>query len=134
MDLTIPDDHPTVDPAKTVNTAKAAASDFITPGSISQEAIDQYVSTALQTDPVRADWRYQHQYNEIDPTQIRIPVLILQGALDPIGPTDRQAKLFTSLKTADKSRVVISGGDHAAYMETPRPHFIKSFAGFIDRF
>jgi alpha-beta hydrolase superfamily lysophospholipase len=60
--------------------------------------------------------------------------LIIQGGLDPIAPTAVQAKLFTRLKTADKCWAVISGGDHAAFMETPRKHFISAFVGFIDRF
>ena len=61
-------------------------------------------------------------------------VLIVQGEFDPIAPTDKQAKLFTRLKTADKSWVVISGGDHAAFLEAPRKDFIHSFTSFIDRF
>ncbi|WP_462250663.1 alpha/beta hydrolase [Ekhidna sp.] len=74
------------------------------------------------------------QFNKIDPSQISTPVLILQGALDPIAPSERQNKLFTRLKTNDKSWVVISGGDHAAFLEAPREHFIQSFAAFIDSF
>lgn len=134
LDQEIPTDNPTTPPREVINTAEAAASDFITPGSISKKAIDQYVSTALKTDPIKADWRYLHQYNEITPEKITIPVLILQGELDPIGPTDKQMKLFTRLKTADKTWVVISGGDHAAFMETPRSDFIKSYVDFMERF
>ena len=119
---------------KMINTAKNAASDFIVPGSISQKAIDTYVKMALKHDPLKADWRYVSEYNAIDPSLIDSPVLILQGEHDPIGPTDRQAKLFTRLKTADKSWVVISGGDHAAFMEKPRKHFIHAFTAFIERF
>jgi hypothetical protein len=29
---------------------------------------------------------------------------------------------------------VVSGGDHAAFMETPRPYFIQVFNDFIERF
>jgi alpha-beta hydrolase superfamily lysophospholipase len=58
----------------------------------------------------------------------------MQGEFDPIAPTNLQAKLFTRLKAADKSWVVISGGDHAAFMETPRIQFIAAFKAFIDRF
>jgi predicted dienelactone hydrolase len=58
----------------------------------------------------------------------------MQGEFDPIAPTTFQAKLFTRLKTADKSWMVVSGGDHAAFMETPRPYFINGFSDFIDRF
>jgi len=134
IDVDIPADPDTMTLEKRVNTAEAAASDFIIPGSISQKAIDTYVEAALAADPIRMDWKQLDQYNLIDPNTIEIPVLILQGELDPIGPTDRQTKLFTKLKTADKSWVVISGGDHAAFLETPRPHFIKAFSDFIDRF
>ncbi len=61
-------------------------------------------------------------------------MLILQGEFDPVSPTTNQAKLFTRLKSSDKSWIVISGGDHAAFMEAPRKHFIHSFTAFIERF
>jgi alpha-beta hydrolase superfamily lysophospholipase len=134
LDVAIPESPSDIALEKRVNTAENAASDFIVPGSISQQAIDTYVKMALESDPIRVDWRHGSQYNNIDPSLITTPVLILQGELDPIGPTDRQAKLFRRLKTADKSWVVISGGDHAAFMETPRKHFIHAFTGFINRF
>lgn len=119
---------------KAKTTAESAASDFIIPGSISQKAIDKYVEMALASDPIKVDWKDEVIYNTLNPESIDLPVLILQGEFDPIAPTDRQAKLFTRLKTGDKSWVVISGGDHAAFMETPRSHFIDAFTGFINRF
>jgi alpha-beta hydrolase superfamily lysophospholipase len=119
---------------KKVNTAVHAASDFISPGNISQKAIDTYVKVALEHDPIKVDWRFGGQFNKIDPSLITIPVLVLQGALDPIGTAEKQTKLFTRLKTADKSWVVFSGGGHAAHLETSRKHFIHSFTSFIDRF
>jgi alpha-beta hydrolase superfamily lysophospholipase len=134
LDSKIPEDTSDKKLLKSINTAKNAASDFIIPGSISQKAIDTYVKMALEYDPIRVDWRNQSEYNSIDPSLITTPVLLLQGEFDPIAPTVNQAKLFTRLKTADKSWVVISGGDHAAFMETPRKHFIQSFTAFIDRF
>jgi alpha-beta hydrolase superfamily lysophospholipase len=134
LDVVIPEDSNDAKLEKRVNTTEHAISDFITPGSISQKAIDTYAKMALEYDPIRVDWRFVEQFNNIDPSLITTPVLVLQGELDPIGPTDSQAKLFTRLKTADKSWVVISGGDHAAFMETPRKHFIHSFTAFIDRF
>ena len=45
-------DEPGIKPQRLTNTAEAAASDFITPGSISQRAIDAYVEAALASDPV----------------------------------------------------------------------------------
>lgn len=133
LDAQIPE-NPNEELQKIVNTAEAAASDFITPGSISQAAIDAYVESALANDPIKVDWRNVHQFNDIDPTSISTPMLVLQGALDPIAPTERQAKLFTRLKTTDKSWVVISGGDHAAFLESPRKDLIHTVTSFISRF
>lgn len=134
LDFVIPKTPTNKTLKKSLNTAENAASDFITPGSISKKAIETYVKMALKSDPVKVDWKNGHEYNAIDPSLITTPVLILQGEFDPISPTESQAKLFTRLKTADKSWVVISGGDHAAFMETPRKHFIHSFTEFINRF
>ena len=134
LDFKITADTKDIELKKSVNTAENAASDFIIPGSISQKAIDTYVNMALEYDPIRVDWRHMSEYNSIDPSLITTPVLLLQGELDPIAPAGHQNKLFTRLKTADKSWVVIAGGDHAAFMETPRRHFIHSFTQFINRF
>ncbi|MEO6348205.1 MAG: alpha/beta hydrolase [Aquaticitalea sp.] len=134
LDLEIPESQSDIQLQMSINTAENAASDFITPGSISQKAIETYVKAALESDPIRVDWKDENEYNDIDPSLITVPVLILQGELDPISPTTNQAKLFTRLKSSDKSWVVISGGDHAAFMETPRKNFIHSFTAFIDRF
>ncbi len=134
LDDIIPNDPNDIQLVKRVNTVAHAAGDFITPSSISQNAINTFVKVALESDPIRVDWRNTSEYNAIDPSRIAIPVIVLQGEHDPIAPTARQAKLFTRLKTADKSWVVISGGDHAAFLEKPREHFIISYTNFIDRF
>lgn len=134
MDYQFPENQKNPVLRKTVNTAKNAASDFIVPGSISQKAIETYVKMALESDPIRVDWKNTHEYNSLDPALITTPTLIIQGEFDPIAPTAVQTKLFIRLKTADKSWVVISGGDHAAFMETPRKHFISTFEAFINRF
>lgn len=125
-------DTPGMIPAKTINTAKAAASDFIIPGSISQKAIDAYVALTLKYDPVRVDMNQMDQFNELDPSKVKVPTLILQGEHDPIGPTAIQTKLFERLGTAHKQWTVIKGGDHAAFMETPRPHFIHALVNFLE--
>ena len=134
LDSDIPKDIDDKALERRINTAEAAASDFIVPGSISQRAVDGYVKAALAADPVRVDWRNEHEFLTINPSRVDIPVLLMQGEFDPIAPTDFQAKLFTRLKTPNKSWVVISGGDHAAFMETPRPYFIRAFSDFIGRF
>ena len=130
-DLTIPADAPDHALQKIVNTAEAAASDFIVPGSISQAAIDKYVKMALEADPIKVDWKNVDQYNELDPAKVTVPTLILQGEHDPIGPTDIQVKLYTRLGTSHKQWVIVPGGDHAAFMETPRPYFIRELVCFL---
>ena len=57
------EDYPA--PQRLQNTAEAAASDFIIPGSISQKAIDAYVAACLQADPVKTDLRRYDQFNEL---------------------------------------------------------------------
>ena len=134
LDFKIPASPKDIKLQKQINTAENAASDFITPGSISQKAIETYVKMALESDPIRVDWKNDNEYNDINPSLIKTPVLILQGEFDPVAQTTYQAKLFTRLKSSDKSWVVISGGDHAAFMEAPRKNFIHSFTAFIDKF
>ncbi len=131
-DQTIPPDTEDHALKKIVNTKEAAASDFIIPGSISQKAIDMYVQMALEADPIKVDWKNLDQYNELDPSKVNVPTLILQGEHDPIGPTDKQAKLYTRLGTAHKQWVTVPGGDHAAFMETPRAYFINELVTFLE--
>ena len=119
-------------PAKAPTTAEAAASDFIIPGSISQKAINAYVKASLKADPIRVDLNRYDQFNELDPAKIIVPTLILQGEFDPIGPTPIQAKLFERLGTSHKQWTVVKGGDHAAFMETPRTFFIHSLVNFLE--
>jgi pimeloyl-ACP methyl ester carboxylesterase len=131
LDQRLPADAEGIQPLRARNTAEAAASDFITPGSISQNAIDAYVAMALAADPVRTDIRRLDEYNALDPALIRVPTLVIQGEHDPIAPTDRQAKLFLRLGTGHKQWVSVPGGDHAAFLEAPRAYFIRELVAFL---
>ena len=121
------------DPPMTPTTAEAAASDFIVPGSISQAAIDEYVRVALEADPVRVDWRRLHEWNELDPAKVTVPTLLIQGEHDPFARTEAHALFFSQLATADRDWVVVPGGDHAAFLETPRPYFLQALVSFVER-
>jgi alpha-beta hydrolase superfamily lysophospholipase len=121
------------EPPRTPTTAEAAASDFRIPGAISQAAIDEYVRSALEADPVRVDWRDLGDWNELDPSMVLVPTLLLQGEEDPLAPTERQAAFFSRLGTADRTWVTIPGGDHAAHLETPRATFIYALVCFLRR-
>jgi len=122
--------YPDKPPAK-ANSAQHAASDFITPGSISQSAIDAYVVVALEADPIRVDFKSLHQWAELDASKVTTPTLLLQGEFDPIAPTHIQQALFTDLGTQKKWWVVLEGGDHAALLETPRIEMLDAISTFV---
>ena len=122
-------------PPRTPNTASAAVSDFITPGSISRRAIDAYVRQALASDPVYVDWRKMDDFNKLDPARVTVPTLLLIGQFDPFYARRpmAQADLFVRLGTADKEWVILAGGDHAALLERTAPRFIQAIASFLER-
>jgi pimeloyl-ACP methyl ester carboxylesterase len=132
LDSDLPADEPGIMPQKTANTAEAAASDFITPGSISRKAIDAYVAMALKADPVKTDLRHFDHYNALDPSTLTTPTLVIQGEHDPIAPTDRQAKLYTRIGSGHKLWVTVPGGDHAAFLEAPRSYFLHALVSFLE--
>lgn len=131
VDGVIPADASGPKPLRATNTATAAASDFIVPGSISQRAIDAYVAAALSNDPVRVDIRATDQYNALDESRISIPTLVIAGESDPLAPAENQARLFTALGTGHKKYVSVPGADHAALLEKPRDYFMHEIIAFM---
>lgn len=122
-----------VTPPENLTTAEAAASDFIVPNSISQNAIDTYVREALKADPVRADWNQLQQWNALDAASVTLPVLLLQAEFDPLARTEAHAEVFSALSNPNKQWVVLAGGDHAALLENPtRGKLIKASIDFIE--
>ncbi len=119
-------------PPKKQNTAKNAASDFIVPGSISQKAIDTYVSESLKADPYRADWNELQQWAQLDAKEIKLPLLLLQGEHDPLAESESHARFFIKLPNANKQWVVLAGGDHAALLETPKDRLVHSINDFVE--
>jgi alpha-beta hydrolase superfamily lysophospholipase len=130
----VADDEPSSPTAPHVpNDNGSAASDFITPGSISRRAVDAYVATALRSDPVRAEWRHQVEWNALDAARVRTPTLVIFGELDPLAADDAQRRTFLRLKTSDKALVELKGGDHAALLEHTSPDFVSAVATFLER-
>jgi pimeloyl-ACP methyl ester carboxylesterase len=128
---TIPDGDEPPEPARSPTTAEAAASDFITEGSISPRAIDAFVAAALEADPVRVDIRRTAEFNALSPDSLTVPTLILQGEFDPIAPSEVQERLFTGLGTGHRSWVVLPGCDHAAHLERCMERFVRTLSGFV---
>jgi pimeloyl-ACP methyl ester carboxylesterase len=121
------------EPARTPTTAEAAASDFVVDGAISARAVQAYVEAALAADPVRTDWKDLEQWQELEAARVIVPTLLIEGESDPLTSTDAHVAVFTGLGTADKSWIVLAGGDHAAMLETPHRHFADAVAAFVRR-
>ena len=121
-------------PTARPNSATVAASDFITPGSISQAAIDSYVKAAMDADPVRVNWRGAREWDELDPTRVRVPTLLLHAEFDPIATPEQRASLFRALGPAVRESIELPGGDHMAFLESSRPDFLKALVGFVERY
>lgn len=121
------------DPPRQATTAEAAASDFITPGSISDPALKAYVEAALSADPVRTDWAHPEQWNALDPAAVTVPTLVIRGEFDPLAPQAANEALFEGLGTMDRALVVVPGGDHAVLLEKPRGYFLASLESFLLR-
>ncbi len=77
------------------------------------------------------DLKSDDQYNVMDGSGIDIPTLIIRGQHDPIAPPEYQAKLYMRLATGHKQWVTVPGGDHAAFLETPREYFINALVDFL---
>lgn len=121
------------EPQRAPTTREAALSDFLLPGTISETAMNAFAASALVSDPVRMDWRGLEQWRALDGSQVVSPVLLLQAAHDPLALPDVHGMLFAALGTDDKVWAVIPGGDHAAFMETPRAYFLALIEGFVFR-
>jgi len=132
-DVNVPERADPEAPAREPTTAEAAAEDFIAPGVISKRAIAAYVQAAVAADPVRMDWRRDHEWNALSPEAVHVPVLLLQAQLDPVARTEAHARLFARLGTFDRQWVVIPKGDHAVFLEDTAPRVLAALRGFLER-
>jgi pimeloyl-ACP methyl ester carboxylesterase len=119
-------------PPRKPNTAINAASDFITPGAISDKAIGEYVKVSLAADPFRVDWKNLSEWNQLDAGKLHVPVLLLQAEFDPLADSESHARFFIKVPDANKQWVVLSGGDHAALLEQPRHRLLHATVQFIE--
>ncbi len=132
-DAQIPAADPAGRPARARNVADDAASDFITRDASTTSTVTAFVRAALQADPVRADWRDEHQFNAFRPAQLQAPVLLVHGERDPQAPVPVETKLFTRFATSDKAWVVLPGADHAAHLEKSQGALVRTIVWFIRR-
>ncbi len=127
-DVTVPDK-----PAMTKNTAASAVSDFISPGVTPSAVVKAFVAQALRADPVLADLRNDAEFNELDPTRLFTPTLVLYGERDPGVLHEDAGKFFARLATPDRQMVVLAGGDHAAQLEDTHDAWVAAVVNFLSR-
>jgi len=133
-----PDDPPRASesparPPRLRNVADAAAADFITRDAYTQPTVTAFVQAALQADPIKTDWRDEHQFSAFRPAQVQAPVLLVHGDRDPEAPLAVETKLFTRFGTPDKAWVVLPGADHAAHLEKSQGQLVRTIVWFIRR-
>jgi len=116
-------------PAYARNSRQAARSDFITRGTISEQAIQAYVDACHAADPVRADWHRLHLFDEADSTKLAVPTLAIRGDNDPVA-SDRTQRRLVKLVPTRSAYVEIPNADHAAHLEHPEV-FVQEVLGFV---
>jgi pimeloyl-ACP methyl ester carboxylesterase len=132
-DVQIPTADPPARPARLRNVADDAAADFITRDAYTGTTLSAFVKAALSSDPVKADWKDEHQFNAFRPAQVQAPVLLVHGDRDPQAPLPIETKLFTRFGTPDKAWVILPGADHAAHLEKSMGELVRTIVWFIRR-
>jgi pimeloyl-ACP methyl ester carboxylesterase len=120
---------PPTDPPRRPTTREAAAEDFITPGAASAAVIDAYASQAVAANPVRTDWRDEHQF-VFDAAKVRVPTLVIYGVNDRLRG-DQTLAFFGRLAAPDRAFVVLPESDHAAHVENAQPAWLNAIEAFI---
>lgn len=120
------------EPPRKATSRKAAAEDFITWGAAAPEVIEAYVSQAVAANPVRMDWRDEHQFL-FDASLVGTPTLILFGANDPLLADDSALRFFGALATRDRAFVVLPDADHAAHVEKSQRDWLRVVKGFLEQ-
>jgi alpha-beta hydrolase superfamily lysophospholipase len=119
-------------PPRQRTTAEGAAEDFISPAVTPPGVKEAYVRTATQMDSIRVDWRLESQFSAIDPSQVHVPTLLLDGERDPYANASNHPAFFARLGTPDRWWVVLPGADHVAHLEL-RNAFVNALVAFMER-
>lgn len=119
-------------PSRRHTTAAGAGEDFISPDVTPPGVKDAYVRMATTTDSIRVDWKDERQFQEIDPSKVHVPTLLLDGERDPYANASNHPAFFPRLGTADRWWVVLPGVDHAAHLEAQRA-FVNALVAFMER-
>jgi pimeloyl-ACP methyl ester carboxylesterase len=115
------------------NTFETAVEDFTIEGTVPLRVATAFADAALTSDPIKAVWRKQFQFNNIDPARIRCPTLVVAGDQDPYAPLHVQQELFCNLgRGFDRTWSILSESDHAAHLLEGRHRLISLVSSFVN--
>jgi pimeloyl-ACP methyl ester carboxylesterase len=120
-------------PAMTKTTRADAEMDFISPLVTPRAVVDAFIQQALASDPVRADWIREDEFNGARVDRLSMPTLVIHGARDPGMDDEITAKFVARMPATHRQWTILPGGDHAAQLEDTHEAFIDTVAGFILR-
>lgn len=132
-DATFADVEVPVEPQRAKNTAEDAASDFITPDVTPPIVVKSFVEQALKADPIRIDLKGDGEYNDLKPSRVRVPTLVIFGEKDPGISMEDAGKFFAKLGTPDRQMIVIPGADHVAQLEDTHDRWVAAIVDFLTR-
>jgi pimeloyl-ACP methyl ester carboxylesterase len=117
-------------PERRATTIAGAEEDFITPESTPRGVKEAYARAAVAADPVRTDWRGEREFLTLDPSALRVPVLVINGERDPHATRARLGAFMARVTGVDRQWVVLAHADHAAHLER-QPEFADALASFL---
>lgn len=132
-DATFADAEVPIEPQRLKNTADDAASDFITPEVTPPIVVRSFVEQALKADPIRIDLKGDAEYNDLKPSRVKVPTLVIYGEKDPGVSFSDAGKFFAKLGTPDRQMIVIPGADHVAQLEDTHDRWVAAIIGFLSR-
>ena len=128
--LTAMPDPPTLE--RRATTIAAAEEDFMSPESTRPGVKSAYARAAVAADPVRSDWRGEREFAVLDPSALRVPVLVINGERDPYAARADLGAFVAKVTGVDRSWVVLARSDHAAHLERQQA-FVDAVTGFLSR-
>ena len=118
---------------KTKNTAAAAASDFITPRVTPPAVVKAFVSAALASDPIFAEWQGEEEWGALKAERVTVPILLIHGSNDPGASPASAGAFLAAVSSPARSYVVLPFADHCAQLEDTHEAFISAVVEFITR-
>ncbi|MEI6244622.1 MAG: alpha/beta fold hydrolase [Acidobacteriota bacterium] len=118
---------------KTRNSADGAASDFITPQVTPPAVVKAFVSAALASDPILAEWKDDQEWNALKAERMFVPIMLLHGSNDPGASASAAGEFLAAVGSRARSYVVLPLADHCAQLEDTHDAWISAVVEFITR-